>query len=246
MEQSMQERWEQAVLTAREKTSRKGIGTLGEKQVHCAVKYTIEPNDTYHEIRIGSFVADVVTPQGIVEVQTRNFRSLSKKLGAFLQTGQVTVVHPVAWHKWICWVDGESGEVSCKRRSPKVGQALDVFYELYWIRTVLKHENLTLAVWLMDMEEYRLLNGWSRDKKRGASRYQQVPLRLGQIVTLQTPKDYAALLPPMEGAFTKKELAKAAHRSPTWAQRALATLKELKAVAEVGKRGREKLYQLYS
>ena len=38
------------------------------------------------------------------------------------------------------------------------------------------HENLTVKVVFLDMEEYRLLNGWSRDKKRGSHRYDRIPL----------------------------------------------------------------------
>ena len=45
------------------------------------------------------------------------------------------------------------------------------FKELYKIRPFLKNENLRFRFALIDMEEYRLLNGWSKDKKKGSERY---------------------------------------------------------------------------
>ena len=82
IEKDLYERWQAAVELQKSQQKSGGIGTLSEKPVHAVIKYTVEPNDTYHEVRIGSHVADIVTSQGIVEVQTRNFFGTKKKLEA--------------------------------------------------------------------------------------------------------------------------------------------------------------------
>ena len=35
------------------------IGTLSEKTIHAVLKYYLEPDVSYHEIRVGSFFADI-------------------------------------------------------------------------------------------------------------------------------------------------------------------------------------------
>ena len=63
-----------------------------------------------------------------------------------------------------------------ERKSPKKGNPYQAFIELYKIRPFLKDPNLRLRLDLIDMEEYRLLNGWSRDKKKGSDRFDRIPL----------------------------------------------------------------------
>ena len=47
----------------------------------------------------------------------------------------------------------------------------------------------------MDMEEYKLLNGWSYDKKRGSTRYDRVPVGIRRIVKFDRIEDYMQLVP---------------------------------------------------
>ena len=113
---------------------RAGIGTLGEKSLHAILKNYFEPAGENQETRVGGFVADIVGSEGIFEIQTKGFDKLRKKLAAFLPVCPVTVVYPVAQLKWVNWVDPSSGEVVARNRSPRRGQAADVFYELYKIK----------------------------------------------------------------------------------------------------------------
>ena len=88
------------------------------------------------------------------------------------------------------WIDEESGEGSVPRKSPLKGNPYMAFKELYRIKNYLLDKNLHLKLVLTDMEEYRLLNGWSRDKKKGSSRYDRVPLRIVEEVCVDCPQDY--------------------------------------------------------
>ncbi|MDF2567294.1 MAG: hypothetical protein K0R90_750, partial [Oscillospiraceae bacterium] len=98
-----------------------GIGTLSEKTLHAVLKQYFEPFLANHETKIGSFVADIVGEDGIIEIQTCGFDKLRKKLDAFLPVCKVTVVYPVTNIKWLSWIDERTGEITQKRKSPKQG-----------------------------------------------------------------------------------------------------------------------------
>lgn len=90
-------RFQQACMQARESLhGQNGIGTLGEKTLHAALKAYYEPDAESHEIKIGRYIADIVGENGIIEIQTRSFDKLRKKLEAFLSVAHVSVVYPVA------------------------------------------------------------------------------------------------------------------------------------------------------
>lgn len=76
-----------------------GIGTLREKTIHSVLKYYYAPDCTYHEIKIGPYVADICVDGEIYEVQTRNFNTMRGKLDYFLQEHDVTIIYPVAHTK---------------------------------------------------------------------------------------------------------------------------------------------------
>ena len=92
--------------TSRENT-RQGIGTLGEKTLHSAVKYYFQPDPDMREVPVGPFVADALVDGGVVEVQTRSLYRLCPKLEYFLAQGKATVVYPVPAKKTVVWISPE-------------------------------------------------------------------------------------------------------------------------------------------
>lgn len=180
------------VGTEREK---QGIGTLSEKTVHAVLKNFYAPDEDMHEIPIEGCVADIYTGTEIVEIQTRNFDRMRDKLGKFLPLYPVTIVYPIPYEKWLIWIDEETGEFSSRRKSPVKGNPYVAFKELYRIKNFLLDENLHLKFVFINMEEYRLLNGWSRDRKKGSSRFDRIPLELVEIMDIDCPRDYLQLVP---------------------------------------------------
>ena len=222
---------------------RSGIGTLSEKTVHAILKNYYEPDEEKQEIPIENYVADIFSDGGIMEIQTRQFNKMRNKLSAFLPLYLVTIVYPIPREKWIIWIDEESGELSRKRKSPAKGNVYLAFIELYKIKMYLKNPNLRVKLVLMDMEEYKLLNGWSRDKKRGSSRYDRIPTELVEDVDITRIEDYMQFVPyDLEEEFTSKEFAKAAHIPVKLAQTVLNILYDIGTVTRTGKKGREYLY----
>lgn len=223
---------------------RAGIGTLGEKTLHAVLKNYFEPDETRQEIKLGNYYADIYSEQGVIEIQSRQFDKLRGKLAVFLEEYPVTVVYPVPGKKWLYWLDKDTGQVSKGRVSPKRGTAYEVFAELYRIKEFLQKPNLSICVMILEVEEYRYLNGWSRDKKKGSSRCDRIPTRIMEEVNLKGPEDYGKLIPEnLPEEFDSREFAKAAHISLKLSQTALNILFDTGAVARVGKRGRAYLYR---
>ena len=227
------------------KKKRGSIGLLGEKVLHAGLKLYFEPNPDFHEVKLNGFVADICNAEGIIEIQTRNLGKLKRKLEVFLEQMPVTIVYPIARTKYLCWVDEETGDVTGRRKSPKTGSVWDLFRELYQLRSFLTHPNFCVCAALIDLEEYRLLNGWSRDKKRGSTRYDRIPIQLVELVYLMTAEDYRAIVPnTLPKKFTSKDFSKAVHISLSSAQRALLILYQLGVVQRVEKQKNAYIYEL--
>lgn len=224
---------------------RNGIGTLSEKTVHAILKNYYAPDEDMHEIPIEGCVADIYTGSEIMEIQTRDFNKLRGKLEKFLPLYPVTVIYPIPREKWVIWIDEETGELSSPRKSPVKGSAYMAFRELYKIKNFLLDSNLHLKLVLLDMEEYRLLNGWSRDRKKGSSRFDRIPKEIVEEVCIDCPQDYMQLVPyELEEPFTFREFASGAHIRPALAQTVLHILNYTGTVERVGKKERSYLYEV--
>ena len=240
-----QERFEQVCRDiAGQRQHHSGIGTLAEKTLHAVLKRYLEPDETKHEMKVGRHVADIVNDSGIIEIQTRAFNALRPKLEAYLAAYPVTVVYPIARTKWLYWIDLESGSITNKRKSPKTGTYYDAFRELYKIKPYLHHPNLHIRLLLLDIEEYRYLDGWSTDKKKGSSRCERIPVGLVDELDLHCSVDYAQLIPAaLSGPFTTKDFAKAAAVRQKTAQTVVHLLHHMGALYRTGKQGRAYLYE---
>lgn len=222
---------------------RLGIGTLSEKTVHAILKNYYEPNEDRQEIPIENYVADIYADGEIIEIQTRQFNKMRGKLSTFLPLYPVTIVYPIPFEKWIIWIDEDTGALSKKRKSPVKGNPYIAFSELYKIKPFLKDPNLRLKLVLMNIEEYKLLNGWSRDKKKGSSRYDRIPTELVEEIEINRQEDYMQFVPyELEEEFTSGQFAKAAHISLSLAQVVLNILYHVGTVTRTGKKGNQYLY----
>ncbi len=224
---------------------RQGIGTQSERLVHSTLKYYLEPDDSCHEVRVGSYVADIFRKETgqIIEIQTKGFDRLRDKLEYFVKDYHVTVVHPIVREKYLCWVDPETGEVVSRRRSPRKGRVTDILPEIYRLPKLQNHPNLNFAALLMDVEEYRLLDGWTRDKKRGSHRMERFPIAIETMVELHTSSDFAALLPELPDEFTRKELATATRLSTAATAYAVRVWERAGSILQTGKIGRQFTYK---
>lgn len=224
---------------------RLGIGTLSEKTVHAILKNYYEPDEDRQEIPIENYVADIYADGEIIEIQTGQFNRMRDKLNIFLPLYPVTIVYPIPREKYLIWIDEASGELSAPRKSPKRGNPYHAFLELYKIKMFLKSPNLRFKLALVDMEEYRLLNGWSRDRKKGSVRFDRIPTQLVEEVSIDCVQDYLQFVPyELEEPFTAKEFAKTVHIPVKLAGIVLNLLYYVEAVERVGKKGNAYLYKV--
>lgn len=220
-----------------------GIGTLSEKTVHAILKNYYEPDEDHQEIPIENYVADIYRDEEIIEIQTRQFNRMRDKLNTFLSLYPVTIIYPIPRQKWLIWIDEESGELSQKRKSPSRGTPYIAFEELYKIKMYLKDPNLRIKLVMMDIEEYKMLNGWSKDKKKGSTRYDRIPLEIVEEIDIKCREDYMQLVPyELPAEFTSKEFASSAHINISLAQTALNILYHVGILTRIGKRGNQYLY----
>ena len=195
------------------------IGQLQEKSLHAAIKTYLCPDTDYHERPVadmlaadgeptrGRRVADVLLDGRIFEVQTGSFFPLREKIAWYLAHTpcRVTVVHPIPAVKYLSWIDPASGDLLSRRRSPKRGRVQDVARELYWVSDFIGNSRFSVRLLLMEMEEYRIADGYGREGKRGSSRHERIATAVLEDVTLATAEDYRAAFLPAALATTGED-----------------------------------------
>lgn len=216
----------------------KGIGTMHEKSIHIVLKYYFAPDPACHEQTVGGYIADAVTEDGVVEIQTRALGRLRKKLTAFLAACPVTVVYPIAETKWLCTVD-ENGAIVSKRKSPKHETVMHGMREIYGLREMVGLEGFRICVVRLETEEYRIRSNQPRRKFHGIyEKLDRMPKTLLGLTMLETPMDYLSLLETQpKGEFTVRMLAQENHAAEGDIRMLLKLLERLGAVRQTGKKG---------
>ncbi len=192
-----------------------GFGTLQEKRLHAALKRYLCEDTDYHEVGFANsrYVADVRVDDEIYEVQTGSFYPMKKKIEYYLSQTEctVTVVHPLAVERTLCWINPETGDVSKPRKVGYRSREIELLPELYPFLSLLGNDRLRFRLLLLSVQDFRLLNGWSADRKKGSGRYERVPLKLLDDRLFSSPEDYREFLPEgMVSPFKVSDFSKAA------------------------------------
>lgn len=222
----------------------KGVGTLSEKSVHSVLKYYYAPDEKYHEIPVGTHVADACVDGEIYEIQTRTFYRMNDKLDEFLNTWDmdVTIVYPVSVENTVIWIDPETGELSASKTTKTPKKIYKIFRELYGIRDYLEHPKLRLVLACLKTEDYRLLDGYGKDKKKRATKTDLIPTEFAEELYFEKCSDIVSLIPEnLPEKFTVKEFAKATALGPNDASVGLLLLYRLGVL----KREKEKNAYIY-
>lgn len=190
------------------------ITTYKERSLHLTLKKHFCPDESRHEVKVGSFVADACADGMIYEIQTANLGSLRKKLSFYLENTdfEVTVVRPLAKNRKIFWLDESSGEI-CRapRLSSKHETLAHGISDLYYLREFIGAERLSFCFVLMEIDEVRLLDGYGKAKKIRATSVDRVA---GEIYATEYINDrndiknrVFSLLP--DGEFGRDDLSRA-------------------------------------
>ncbi len=223
-------------------TARPQVGTLGEKPLHAALKrWYAEAGDRVEE-PVDGFVIDLVRNGVLVEIQTRGFSSMKRKLAKLLERHAVHVVHPIAVEKWIVKLD-ETGEVTSRRKSPKRGAAVDLFGELVSFPELIADADLTLEVLLIREEEVRRFDGNQGWRRKGWVIEERRLLEVVDRLIVDSREALASFLPSeLPREFTTADLADALRRHRRLAQQMTYCLRRVGVIELAGKDGNAIVY----
>lgn len=227
----------------KESHERFNIGTYKEKKLHLILKRYFEENTDYHEVPCNGFIADILRGNAITEIETSGFTGLNEKLDAYLTEYHVTLVLPLSKRKYVSWIDPNSGEISPKRRSPKKQNIYTALCECIRIKKHIGNGNLRILAVMLEMQEYRMLDGWSRDRKKGSHRFERIPTDILEIYELTDKSSYTAWIPEdCQKEFTVEMFAQNAGIPGDTARTVIKLFQHMGILEFVGKSGRKFLY----
>lgn len=234
------------------------IGTLSEKSLHAALKMwyalpddqlevplAVEIDGKKHRYHIDLQRANAAGEMLLIEIQTRSFTAIRRKLRGLVQGHQVRLVYPIAAERWLVDCDAKGCELK-RRRSPKRGRVEAVFAELIAMPDLTQSSNFSLEVLLIRDEEIRRDDGKGSWRRKHRSIADRRLLAVLESRVFHTSADYAALIPPVllnsATPFTVRELAKASTLTPALAGKMAYCLWKMDILQRVGKRGNAILY----
>lgn len=219
------------------------IHTYSEKSLHQALKsWYAQPGDQL-EVAVDGYVIDLVRGSLLIEIQTRNFAAIRRKLTALLSGHPVRLVHPIAAQRWIVKVD-EHGEIS-RRKSPKRGVLAHVFAELVYLHTLMDRPHFSLDILLVHDEEVRCNDGKGSWRRKGWSICDRRLLDVVDHQLFVSPQEFLRLLPSgLPDSFTTADLADGLRQPRRVAQRMAYCLKHMGVVQVVKKEGNSFVYEV--
>ena len=117
--------------------------------------------------------------------------------------------------------------------------------ELLNIRDFLTDPHFHLVLCLLETEEYVVLDGYGKNRRRHATKADKIPLNIIEEISFAEISDYLTLLPvgfTERESFTTKDLSEASGRSLNDAQCFCYLLNHMGLVTTDGKQGRYNLY----
>ena len=225
-----------------------GIGTYGEKTLHRVLKTFFCEDTDWHEVGLGSFVADAMVGDTIYEIQTGGFYPLRKKLSYYLSRGdkRVVVVVPIAAKKRMIWIDPETGAVANKPRTVSYPRAhVRVLRELFWLCDLAGIEQVTFRLVYLSIDEYKKLDGYGKDKKIKSTKIERIPRELLDMDDLKGGADIGRYFLPngLPSPFTSADFARQMGVRRMAISTDLRVLETFGVIRRVGKKGNSILYE---
>jgi hypothetical protein len=183
----------------------------------------------------------------LIEIQTRNFASIKRKLEKLIINPPLRLVYPIPCEKWIIKQPHSEDGPIIRRKSPKRSGFEYVFEELVSIPELLRNPNFSIELLLIQEQEVRRYDGahgWWR--RRGWVTHERRLLKVvGQRILL-SPADMSAFIPPLlADPFTASDLAISIAIPRKLAQKMVYCLRFLGCITPVGKRVKSILYSRF-
>ena len=221
------------------------IGTLKEKSLHAELKSWFKIPGDKIETRIDDYIIDIVRGELLIEIQTKNFSGIRKKLENLLKRHRVRLIYPIVQKKWIICLDQTGAQVTKRRLSPKHNSFANLFEELVWIPHIILNSNLTIEVLIVHVEEIRLNDGKGSWRRKGWSIVDRKLVNIVDQKRFQDPMDFLTLIPKnLKMPFTNSELSKALQKSIGLARKMTYCLRKINILKVIGKKGKAFLFDL--
>lgn len=215
---------------------------MNEHSLHSSIKgwYSL-PGDEL-EAKVDGFVVDLLRGTLLIEIQTKNFSAIKTKLARLLEDHEVRLVYPIPELKWIVRA-AKSGKIIGRRRSPRRGKLVDLFYELVRIPNLVNHERFSLEALMIDEEEIRCFDGRGSWRRRGASIKDRRLIKVNGRTTFKDARDFLRFLPgDLVEPFTNKGFAEMGKLRLHLARKMTYCLRKMGVIRVVGKRGKGLLF----
>jgi len=221
------------------------IATMGEKSLHAALKKWYSKRGDRLEQHVDGFLIDVRRGKLLIEIQTRNFYSIRRKLRTLVADHPVRLVHPLSADKWIVRVKKDGCTTIGRRKSPKHEGVFHLFEELVSFPDLIEDQNFSLEVLFVQEEEIRCDDGKGSRWRQGWSIRDRKLVGVKESRVFNEVADFQALLPPtLPDPFSTRDLSRAVN-TPRWlAQKMAFCLRRMGAVEQVGKERNALLYTL--
>lgn len=219
------------------------IGTLAEKSLHAALKaWYARPGDQF-EVRVDGYVIDIVRGEQLIEIQTRNFSAIKRKLAHLLDHHPVHLAHPIPAARWIVRVGSDGITVRTRRKSPLRGTVYDLFAELVRIPALINHPHFSVETLLVHEEVVLADDGQGSWRRNGWSVVDRRLLDVIEQRVFSSAADVLALLPvSLPATFTNRDLADALDERVAVAGKLTYCLRQMGALHVVGKRRNSHLF----
>ncbi len=246
-----------------------GIGTLGEKQMHAAIKRFICPDTEKHEIKLDvpdrcinscssannneekkprrRFVADILNGNNIYEIQTGQLSPLREKIRWVLDNTDynITIIHPIAEKKWVNIIAPTSTDIEKRYISPLKGKIFDIAPELYAIKDFISSPRFCLVILMMEAEQYMKNTAKKTSYRPRYKKYELIPVNLLRAHIFRSVEDYKILIPEsLPKEFTVKEYSKLSKIRGMDAYSSVHSLCDMGLLAQCGKIGRAASYKV--
>jgi len=217
---------------------------MTEHSLHSEIQDWYSVSGDELEVKVEDFIVDILRDKLLIEIQTGSFSAVKKKLIKLLINNQVRLVYPIAKLKWIVHVS-KSGEFVRRRKSPKNGKLIDLFYELVHTPNLIRNKNFSFEVLLIEEEELRCNDGRGSWKRRGVSIKDRKLLNVYNRIVFRDSQDFLEFLPKeLDEYFTNKVLALKLGISTKLAQKITYCLRKMGAISIAGKKRNELLFQV--
>ncbi len=221
-----------------------GIGTRNEKSLHNSIKQRYAEKGDQFEVKVDNYIIDIVRDNLLIEIQTRNFSAIRTKLRNLVKKYKVRLIYPVPVEKWIVKIDVENGKTLSRRKSPKKGRPDSVFEELLRIPELINDKNFELELMMLSEEEIRCADGKGSWRRQGISIIDRKLIDVNEIIQFRNKNDFIRFIPEdLDRFFTNSMMAESISVSKHYSRRITYCLKKMGLIREVGRKGRELLFE---